>query len=95
MPTTITVLVDPTQAVLLADLEAKGRIHAALVYRGPRSESQKFLDVQDEYIASLTEDELTDIEGGGLSADLERALSQDLSVPETPELPAAVHGGDE
>jgi SAF domain. len=95
LPTTITVLVDPTQAVLLADLEAKGRIHAALVYRGPRSESQKFLDVQDEYIASLTEDELTDIEGGGLSADLERALDQDLSVPETPELPDAVHGGDE
>jgi len=95
LPTTVTVLVDPTQAVLLADLEAKGRIHAALVYRGPRSESQKFLDVQDEYIASLTEDELTDIEGGGLSADLERALDQDLSVPETPELPDAVHGGDE
>jgi len=95
LPTTITVLVGPTQAVLLADLEAKGRIHAALVYRGPRSESQKFLDVQDEYIASLTEDELTDIEGGGLSADLERALDQDLSVPETPELPDAVHGGDE
>ena len=53
LPSTITVLARPEQALLLADLEAKGRLHAALVYRGPRSEAQKFLDAQDEYLVSL------------------------------------------
>ena len=56
LPSTITVLVHPAQAELLADLEAKGRIHAALVYRGDKAQAQKFLSVQDRYIQGLQQD---------------------------------------
>jgi len=94
LPSTITVLVCPTQAALLADLEAKGRLHAALVYRGPREQAQQFLDVQDEYIKSLLpEDEAGD--GGGQPDALNEALGQDMTVPATPELPADITGRDE
>jgi len=94
LPSTITVLVCPTQAALLADLEAKGRLHAALVYRGPREQAQQFLDVQDEYIKSLLpEDEAED--GGGQPDALNEALGQDMTVPATPELPADITGRDE
>jgi len=95
LPSTITVLVCPTQAALLADLEAKGRLHAALVYRGPREQAQQFLDVQDEYIKSLLpEDEAVD-GGGGQPDGLNEALGQDMTVPDTPELPADITGRDE
>jgi pilus assembly protein CpaB len=53
LPSTITVLVCPTQEKLLADLENKGKLHVALVYRGSKEQAQKFLDVQDKYIAGL------------------------------------------
>ena len=56
LPSTITVLVQSSQAELLADLEAKGRIHAALVYRGEKAQANKFLDVQDKYIEGKQQD---------------------------------------
>ena len=95
LPSTITVLVDPIQSVLLADLEAKARLHASLVFRGPKKEAQKFLDAQDEYIASLTVDELTDMQDGGTFPEgLDAALSQDMHIPETPILPDAIYRGE-
>jgi len=96
LPSTITVLVRPEQTILLADLEAKGRIHAALVYRGPRSEAQKFIDAQDKYLDGLLIDEdADDDEGGAGPGGLHDALTQDLTVPDTPELPAGIQGRDE
>lgn len=53
LPSTITVLVCPTQAKLLADMEAKAKLHVALVYRGGKEQSKKFLDTQDKYISGL------------------------------------------
>ncbi len=50
LPSTITVLVRPIQAELLADLEAIGKLHVALVYRGDKAQAQKFLNEQDRYI---------------------------------------------
>lgn len=91
LPSTITVLVCPAQATLLADLEAKGRLHSALVYRGPREQAQKFLDAQDTYIQELLAGD--DIEADSDDLDVLRAaLGQDLTVPSTPELPADVTG---
>ena len=65
LPSTITVLVEPAQSVLLANLESMSRIHAALVYRGEKAKAQEFLDVQSEYLASLlVEDEVEeDVDG--------------------------------
>ncbi|KFN12240.1 Flp pilus assembly protein CpaB [Paenibacillus macerans] len=52
LPSTITLHVLPEQAVLLTDIETKGKLHAALVYRGDAKTSQMFIDKQDEYFTS-------------------------------------------
>lgn len=96
LPSTVTVLVCPTQAALLADLEAKGKIHAALVYRGAREQSQVFLDVQDAYIEELLKEDEEEKEGsedGNAGDALDEALGVDMSLPDTPELPAEIQGG--
>lgn len=55
-PATVTLLVNATQAQLLADYE-EGTISCVLVYRGSDENVQKFLDKQDEYFktANLTQ----------------------------------------
>lgn len=50
LPSTVTLLVNMTQAKILADLEAKSKIHMALVYRGNPENAKKFLEVQDEML---------------------------------------------
>lgn len=52
-PATVTLLVNATQAQLLADYE-EGTISCVLVYRGTEENAQKFLDTQDEYFKSAT-----------------------------------------
>ncbi len=68
LPTTLTLLVNPTQAKLLVEYENSGTIHADLVYRGKSATAQIFLDVQDKYFEILknmdpdaTNDELPSI----------------------------------
>ena len=41
------------RAKVLAELEAEGTIHLALVYRGDRKNAEKFLTAQDEIILEL------------------------------------------
>ena len=53
LPDTVTLLVSPEQAKVLAELEAEGTIHLALVYRGDRENADKFLTSQDEIILEL------------------------------------------
>ena len=53
LASTITVLVAPEQAKILAELEQTGKLHAALVYRGDSTEAQKFLNVQKEVLEEL------------------------------------------
>ena len=50
LPATVTLLVVPAQALILAELETTGRIHCTLVYRGSRENSDIFLGIQDEYL---------------------------------------------
>lgn len=52
LPSTLTMLVIPEQAKLLADLENKSKLHAALVYRGDTNTAKAFTDQQDAYFAS-------------------------------------------
>lgn len=53
LPETVTLLVTPEQANILADLEAEGEIHIALVYRGTAENAQKFIDAQEKYLEEL------------------------------------------
>ena len=54
MPSTLTVLATPAQAEKLVDCENNGHLHASLVYRGPESNSEQFLTLEDRYLASQT-----------------------------------------
>lgn len=49
-PVTVTLLVDKTQAELLAFYEKTGSIHFVLEFRGDAAEAQKYLDAQAEYL---------------------------------------------
>lgn len=57
LPTTLTLLVNPTQAKMLVEYENRGVIHADLVYRGDSKTAQKFLDAQNLYFEMLAEKE--------------------------------------
>jgi pilus assembly protein CpaB len=50
LPSTVTLLASPTQAMILADLEAKSKIHMALAYRGDETTVKKFLNAQDDIL---------------------------------------------
>jgi pilus assembly protein CpaB len=47
LPSTVTLLVNPEQAKLLAKYEQSGKIHLALVYRGDKETADRFLDAQN------------------------------------------------
>lgn len=48
LPKTVTLLVTPAQARLLAHYEVGGKIHIALVYRGDKTTADQFLSVQEK-----------------------------------------------
>lgn len=70
LASTITVLVSPEQARLLAELEQGGSIHAALVYRGNSEDARRFLEEQARVLEELyaPEPEETQEEADGESA---------------------------
>lgn len=53
LPSTVTLLVSPEQAKLLAALEADGKLHLSLVFRGLKENAAQFTKLQDEVIAKL------------------------------------------
>lgn len=53
LASTITVLVTPEQARILAELEQTGNIHVALVYRGGSENAEKFLEEQGKVLDEL------------------------------------------
>jgi len=79
LPTTLTLLVNPTQAKMLVEYENRCVIHADLVYRGESKVAQKFLDAQDLYFELLKErGENTDYKENNSSSD-GRDLIQDAN----------------
>lgn len=56
LPSTVTLLVTPEQGNLLATLEADGKCHLSLVYRGESGNTGKFLDMQSEILRELYPD---------------------------------------
>lgn len=57
LPETVTLLVTPEQASILAELEAEGEIHISLVYRGTADNAQKFIAAQEKLLSELAEAE--------------------------------------
>jgi len=53
LPATVTLLVSPEQAKILAELEADGKLHLSLVYRGSKKNAAKFIELQDKVIQTL------------------------------------------
>lgn len=53
LPSTVTLLVSPEQAKILAALEADGKLHLSLVFRGSKENAAQFTELQDEVIAKL------------------------------------------
>jgi len=52
LPATVTLLVNPTQAKLLALYEQNAKIHLTLVYRGDDQNADKFLQTQNKTFAN-------------------------------------------
>ena len=53
LPSTVTLLVSPEQSKALAGLEAEGKLHLTLVYRGTPENSAKFIEAQEKVIEAL------------------------------------------
>lgn len=55
LPSTITLLVSPMQANILAELEEKGDTHIALVYRGTAENAAEFIKAQETVLSEIEE----------------------------------------
>ncbi len=53
LPATVTLLASPEQAKILAELEADGKLHLSLVYRGSKENAAKFTELQDKVIETM------------------------------------------
>lgn len=53
LPSTVTLLVTPEQGNILAELEAEGKSHLSLVFRGENKQAQEFISIQEEVIRKI------------------------------------------
>ena len=53
LPSTVTLLVTPEQGNILASLDADGKTHLSLVYRGDQKNIKEFLDTQTKILDAL------------------------------------------
>lgn len=53
LPDTVTLLVTPEQSKILAELEADGKLHLSLVYRGEQKNAAVFIEAQEAVLAEL------------------------------------------
>ena len=53
LPATVTLLVTPEQSRILAELEADGKLHLSLVYRGDAGNAAKFIAAQEAVLEEL------------------------------------------
>jgi pilus assembly protein CpaB len=53
LPATVTLLVTPLQSQSLAELEADGKLHLSLVFRGAPEKAAEFIIAQDEALAEM------------------------------------------
>ena len=77
LPGTVTLLVTPEQSMVLAELEADGKLHLSLVYRGDEKSAGQFLEAQNQILTELYPPE--DMEG---EAEENEALDHSDKEPE-------------
>lgn len=53
LPGTVTLLVTPEQSKVLAELEADGKLHLSLVYRGDAANAEQFIKAQEQVLEEL------------------------------------------
>ena len=87
LPSTVTLLVTPEQSRVLAGLEADGRLHLSLVYRGDPETAALFIQAQDEIIAELFATEEEEAEDGERADNIVSTVGRELINA------AAVEGG--
>ena len=77
LPSTVTLLVSPEQSKILAELEADGKLHLSLVYRGTPANTAKFITAQEKINKALYPTEQED-------ASSEQPPNASESVPQQP-----------
>lgn len=60
LPSTVTLLVTPEQGNILAELEAEGKSHLSLVFRGDNEKAQQFITIQEDVINKINHPELSE-----------------------------------
>ena len=93
LPETVTLLVTPMQANILAELEAEGEIHISLVYRGTAENAQKFISAQEKLLEELTtenEKEKDTAEGVAQKTELQGEVTKKEPESEKPEIETVV-----
>lgn len=93
LPETVTLLVTPVQANILAELEAEGEIHVALVYRGTAENAQKFISAQAKLLEELTsedEKESNAAQGAAQEKELQSKAAEKKYESEKPEIESVV-----
>ena len=93
LPETVTLLVTPMQANILAELEAEGEIHISLVYRGTSENAQKFISAQESLLEELTsenEKEKDTADGAAQEKELQGEVTKKESESEKPEIETVV-----
>ena len=95
LPGTVTLLATPEQSRLLAELEAEGKPHLSLVYRGSRENAAKFVEAQqavlDELYPVEDAEESTEEKESQEPAESEGTASTDAPASDT-EAPAESEG---
>jgi pilus assembly protein CpaB len=79
LPSTVTLKVSEEQSILLADLEANGKIHLAFVYRGNDKNTKAFLVKQDE-ILNETEETATNSDATADKQDNNKQIKEETGV---------------
>lgn len=85
LPETVTLLVTPEQANVLAELEAEGDLHISLVFRGTAENAKKFIDAQQkilEELAAEDEEENENSDDSETSEDTSQSQTSEDSDPE-------------
>ena len=95
LPGTVTLLATPEQSKLLAELEAEGKLHISLVYRGSKENAAKFVEAQqavlDELYPVEDAEESTEEKESQEPAESEGTASTDAPASDT-EAPAESEG---
>ena len=94
LPETVTLLVTPVQANILAELEADGEIHVALVYRGTAENAQKFISAQENLLEEVTSEDGKEksesVEGAAQEKELQGEAAEKKYESEKPEIEGVV-----